>query len=218
MKIKTSIINIEIEYLLFIVILISIFSIHFRIYMKLYFIYYLFIVFHELSHVFIAAILGKKVYQLKFSLAGACAVFNDNFEENSLKQIIINIIVYFAGPISNFLFAFFFKENQMIFEINLFLFFVNLLPIFPLDGFKILKNLLYLFKYKKIIKFNIEKFIKILQWLLLFFLFSVSILQIIKYYNPTILIFLMYIYIINKEEKEKINVGKIIKNIENKKM
>ena len=213
MKIKTRIINIEIEYLLFIVILISIFSTHFRIYMKLYFIYYLFILFHELSHIFIAALLDKKINSLKFSVAGACAVFNDEFEVENLKQIIKNIIVYIAGPISNFMLAIFFRYNKMIFEINLFLFIINLIPIFPLDGFKISKNFLLLLKYFRLIKFDIEVFQKILQMIFIFALFIISIIQIIEYYNPTILIFLFYIYIINKQEKSKIDIGKIIKNI-----
>lgn len=213
MKIKTRIINIEIEYLLFIVILISIFSTHFRIYMKLYFIYYLFILFHELSHIFIAALLDKKINSLKFSVAGACAVFNDEFDVENLKQIIKNIIVYIAGPISNFMLAIFFRYNKMIFEINLFLFIINLIPIFPLDGFKISKNFLLLLKYFRLIKFDIEVFQKILQRIFIFALFIISIIQIIEYYNPTILIFLFYIYIINKQEKSKIDIGKIIKNI-----
>lgn len=206
MNIKTSIVNIEIEWLLFIIILISVFSAHFRGFIKLYFIYYLFIVFHELSHVFIASILGRKVKKIKLLTAGACAEFEDLFGTYDFNQNIINIFVYIAGPLSNFILALIFKNNLMIFQINMFLAVINLIPIFPLDGYNILKNLLYLLKNFKIFKINVKLILKISEIVFVFFLSLISIFQIFVYYNPSLILFILYIYIINKSEKQKTNI------------
>ena len=134
MYFKNKILNIEIEWLFFLTFLTSIFSLKARNYLKGYFLCYLFILFHELAHIFLAAILGKKIQCLKLSLTGACAKFNYDFNyTRNRKECIQNIFIYLIGPISNLVLAFIFKKDIMIFQINLVLAFVNLIPIKPLD-------------------------------------------------------------------------------------
>lgn len=217
MKIKTMYFDIEIEWLLVITILISIFSPTINKILETYYICYLFILFHELSHVFVAAIIGKKILKFKLSLAGVCAEFkrDDYTKDKSKIKCLMNILVYLAGPISNFILAFLFKNNVMIFQINLFLGIINLIPVRPLDGFNILSNILSIkqsnnFKKKSL---NKEKLLEYIEYFLMFALLVISILQIIYLKNPSILLFIVSLYILNSTQKNELDINRILQNV-----
>lgn len=202
MNIKTPLLNIEIEPLFLTVIFITILSSIFRQYITSYFICYLFIFFHELSHMFVASILAKEIDKFKFSISGVSIKFKENsYFKNKKIENIKNMAIYFAGPLSNLLLAYLFKSNKMIFNINIFLALVNLLPIFPLDGYNILKNIFFIMNGKENKIKNIFKIIYIITFVIVL---SFAIIQIIITKNPSIFIFLIYIYIINqKNNKER---------------
>lgn len=207
MKIKTPYFTLEIEILFIITLLISIFSLNFRNYLSNYYICYLFILFHELSHMFVASIFGKEINQFKLSLSGVNISFKEEYLNSMNIFKIKNILIYAAGPLSNILLSILFINNKMIFSINIFLAILNLLPIYPLDGYNILECILNIF-------FNVEKcniIIDIISKFLFLLLFILAIFQLIILKNPSILIFLIYIIILNESYKEERKIKQIIK-------
>lgn len=208
MKIKTPFLVLEIEILFIIVIFISIFSSTFFDYILNYFICYSFILFHELSHMFMASVFGKEIDIFKFSISGV----NIKFKEESHKKninILKEILIYIVGPFSNVFLAMLLKNNIMIFQMNLFLAFINILPIYPLDGYNILRNILYIFFSKK--KSNIilectNKFVFIIMLV-------IALLQVIFLKNPSIIIFSIYIFFIKQNSKKDRRYKEILDTI-----
>ena len=208
MKIKTPFLVLEIEILFIIVIFISIFSSTFFDYILNYFICYSFILFHELSHMFMASVFGKEIDIFKFSISGV----NIKFKEESNKKninILKEILIYIVGPFSNVFLAMLLKNNIMIFQMNLFLAFINILPIYPLDGYNILRNIFYIFFSKK--KSNIilectNKFVFIIMLV-------IALLQVIFLKNPSIIIFYIYIFFINQNSKKDRRYKEILDTI-----
>lgn len=198
MKIKTPFFTLEIEVLFLIIILVAILSTTFRNYISSYFICYLFILFHELSHMFLAAVLGKEIDNFKFSVSGVSIRFKYNSIQTYKLKTLQEIFIYLAGPFSNLFLAMLFSNNSMIFQINLFLALINLLPIYPLDGYNILKSILNN-------KYNIKNtllFLSIVSKIMFILLTVLAIIQIILFKNPSILIFLIYVYIIDQANKK----------------
>ena len=175
---------IEIENLFIIVLISFFFSDKIKLFLTSYFVCYLFIVFHELSHIIFASIFGKKIRKLKLSIAGVCVVFNNN---DGLK-IIKKIIIYLAGPLGNIILALLFRNIDFVFEINIFLAILNLMPVYPLDGYNILNCILT--------SLNKISYLKSIETFFLSFLLVISIIVFFMYYNPSLIIFFMYVILI----------------------
>ena len=175
---------IEIENLFIIVLISFFFSDKIKLFLTSYFVCYLFIIFHELSHIIFASIFGKKIRKLKLSIAGVCVVFNNN---DGLK-IIKKIIIYLAGPLGNIILALLFRNIDFVFEINIFLAILNLMPVYPLDGYNILNCIL--------ISLNKISYLRSIEPFFLSFLLVISIIVFFMYYNPSLIIFFMYVILI----------------------
>lgn len=191
MKINTSLFKIEIEWLFITTLIVSIFSYKVKNYLSNYYICYIFILFHEMAHIFIGTICGAKVSKLKLSLAGV----NINFDKNVINLNISNfkkILIYLAGPISNFILAAMFRDIKMVFEINIFLGILNLIPIYPLDGY----NILNIIDSNNIITKNVEKII-------IFIFIIISVIQIMLYKTVSFALFTLYIFLISKMHKKQ---------------
>lgn len=184
---------IEVENLLIIILISFFISDKIKLFLTSYFVCYLFIIFHELSHIIFATIFGKKIIKIKLSLAGICVTFS-----NEYLSVIKRIIMYLVGPISNFVLALIFNNIDFIYEVNLFLGILNLLPIYPLDGYNILLAILDLVNKSNYINFIERVFISSLLFI------SISIF--LLYFNPSLLIFVTYILLIKNISK---NHGKI---------
>ena len=173
---------------------------------------YLFIIFHELAHLTITLLFGKEIENFKFSLSGVCIElkkkrFDLKGNKRLKKENIEEIILYLAGPISNIILAYIFNNNKMICEINIAFAIINLLPIFPLDGYNILDNLLELFSMR--LKKR-EVILEILSNILIFILFFVGIVQLLFLFNPSIIMFSLYVFLIqfnNKKRQKFTNYG-----------
>ena len=135
MKIKIFGVVLEIKYSFLVLIIISFLSSIFRNYMYYYFACYLFIIFHELSHIFVASIFKCKLKKVEISICGMSA--NIELTKSKLK----NIIIFLAGPLSNAILFIIFINNQFISKINIILAIINLIPIFPLDGYRIFREI-----------------------------------------------------------------------------
>ncbi|MDD2628050.1 MAG: M50 family metallopeptidase [Clostridia bacterium] len=194
MKLKIKDLIIEIEYILLISIVISCISRRVFSYLDMYYICLLFVIFHELSHIFIANIVNKKLRKIKITVGGCTAIFKNEYHQYKEKNI-NEILVLIAGPLSNGILALIFRNISFVFEINIFLMFLNLLPIYPLDGYRITEILLKIWLLD-----NYKKRKKILNRISITCLLLLSILVILIlliYKNISGLMFLVYLVLIN---------------------
>lgn len=108
---------------------------------------FLWIIFHEIFHYFVAKNLGLRVENFKIHPLGTTVELSE-FDELSLKE---ELIICLSGPIANLMMAatFFvlngsiggyFVQNSM--EVNLVLGIFNLIPAYPLDGARIIRIIL----------------------------------------------------------------------------
>lgn len=205
MKIKTPLFNIKIDILFIVVMFVFFLSPKLIKFFSSFFICYLFIIFHEASHMLIATILGKDIDTFYISLFGVSVCFKKNkyeIKKKVKKDYLKESLIYIAGPLSNFLLATIFKNIRMIFDINVFLGILNLIPIYPLDGYNILKNILLI----KIKKDRVERIINLFNFLFLIALLIIGIICLVLLDNPSLIIFLIYLLIIeNTNIKYKIN-------------
>ena len=184
---------------------------------NIYFIFIISILLHEMAHMIVGVCLGLKIKKIMFNPLGVCLEFI-GYRENkkTIKRIIINL----SGPLFNFIFAIIishlnieYKLKIDLFYTNLLLGIFNLLPIIPLDGGKILKEILSIkFGYKNanIYSMNISKI------LLIFISLSYSILifKIKNVFLFFIIIYLWYLQIIEEKKlRTLIRVYNIIDNV-----
>lgn len=148
------------------------------------------IIIHELGHIISAMIFKWKIDKVIILPFGGLTKFNTTIN----KPIIENLIVSISGPLLQIIFYLIFKPylNK---EINTFILLFNLLPIFPLDGFKILKNIVYLFIPFK----SANKILLLLSYIISFIL-------LILYHNLIIYMVIFLLIIRNIQEYYKQNI------------
>ena len=210
MRLKLKEFNIYIDETILIVSFLCVIFKGIREYFENYFVCFLFITFHEFAHMFIASVFGIKTKRLCIRISGL-NINLDNRNKKGLKWLII----FLAGPVSNILLAIIFNNISMVYTINLALAIINLIPIYPLDGYNILEIILEMvFQNKKSIK-NIQKTLKNMVIILLVIL---GIYQFVFLRNVSII--LMIFYIIIQSSSPRNNSGsrmyqKYYKNITN---
>ena len=178
------------------------------------FLYYIpFIIIHELTHCFVARLLGYSINSIKMLPFGVSASYNEEFI-NPLDDILISI----SGPLINFIFFVIFsilsQKNTyflILSQSNLILAVFNLIPGGFLDGGRILKNLLkiYISFYSAYSINNINGII--LGCLIVFAVFLVPIS-----FNSVILIPMAFFFIYTGYTSQKQIIINIIKDSLNK--
>ncbi len=107
---------------------------------------FFFIALHEISHLVVVKLMHIKTGEFKLHCLGATLEIKD-YNNLPLKE---QIIICLAGPVFNilmsiifFILSYFLKDDLllMIVEVNLVLAIFNIMPIYPLDGFKLLEAL-----------------------------------------------------------------------------
>ena len=147
----------------------------------------LFTLFHEFGHIIMGLIFKYKIEKIIILPLGCLTIFNKRINDNIFKNLLLTIM----GPIFQIILFLFIKDEVYI-KYNLIILIFNLLPIYPLDGSKILLNIIYLIMpFINANKFSLLISIIFLVLLVLFrptsliiyFIFVVYIIQIIKEYK-----------------------------------
>lgn len=187
----------------------------------LYFILMIFALFHELSHLIVGLMLGFKPYIFEIKPIGYSVAFNNPIDDYNKKikngnmLELKKILVYMAGPFFNFglaLFFNYFEYNTELIYANILLFLINLFPIYPLDGGRILKSFICLFAGMKNSYIIVKK---VSFYFFIVFLVICSFL-VIKVNNYGILLAIIYLFLIKYNESKmlnkKIRVYNVIEN------
>ena len=158
---------------------------------------FIFILLHELGHAITGIILGLKIKKININVFGLSIEFENYGKERINNKIIIDM----AGPFINiisFIIAVKFKNEEIVY-INILLAIINLLPIYPLDGGRIVKNLLLKkHNYKQVINYT-EKISKDT----LIIITAVSSLVILYIKNFGIFLVIIYLWSIALKEWRK---------------
>lgn len=196
------------EIILDLKIIIFIIIFYFSKQLKIYFLFMIFALIHELSHIFIARLLGNKLKKFKIMPIGFSIYIKTNLEDYNKKILkgskynLNKILIYLAGPLTNIVVVFFvYVINKNLLEIiyiNIIIAVFNMLPIYPLDGSKILRNALKIFfKNEKAYYYtNIVSNLALIICSIIFFLISIYLK------NFIILIIIMYLWYVGIKENQ----------------
>ena len=163
----------------------------------------LFAIIHELGHLIAGLALGMKPESIKLMPYGLSLSFklipkdyNKKVGEGNLLEI-KKVIVAAAGPLTNLLIILIVSyinlnlfSNIMIIYANFLIMIFNLIPIYPLDGGRILRGIIHMIVGKK----EAEKYINIISFitlLIISFFASIGI-----YYIKNISLFFIIIFLI----------------------
>lgn len=126
---------------------------------KIYGILMLFAFIHELGHMIVGILLGFKPNKLEIMPYGVSVGFNVKCEDYNKKikkgnmLAIKKLIIALAGPLANFIITiiflmvninFFGIERELVIYSNILIGIFNLIPIYPLDGGRAIKNILHI--------------------------------------------------------------------------
>ena len=109
------------------------------------------IIIHELGHIIAASLFKWNIKKVKIMPFGGLTIFEDLINKSTFEEI----IVLLSGPGLQFINYLIFKDITPYFNYyNYGLFIFNMLPIYPLDGYKLFSIMLNKYiPYKKTIKF-----------------------------------------------------------------
>ncbi len=155
---------------------------------------------HEIGHFLSAYLLGINVYKIYFYPYGGESRFNMDLNESILKEFIILIMGPVAQCIIYFILiktSFFNNYIYIIKNIHYSILIFNLLPIYPLDGGRLL-NLLFniKFSFKRSILLSIY-----FSYIMIFILIMIEFPNILKI--NILLIILLLLYKVTLEYKKK---------------
>ena len=160
------------------------------------FISFIFVILHELAHYLAARYFGYTGFDIELLPVGA-RIYLKELEEASINE---DIIISLAGPAMNLILALLFYcfKNYELFYSNFALGIINIIPLTPLDGSRVLKNVLQKkFNYRKanILSIYVSFFIGFLLELFCIFLY------IKNSFNVTVALFTLFTLFFTFQEK-----------------
>lgn len=170
----------------------------------------LFALIHELGHLLMGLLMGMKPEKIELMPFGVSISFKIKVEEYNKKikkgnlLEIKKMVVALAGPLTNFIIIIITNnlkidifKSLMIIYTNFLIMIFNLLPIYPLDGGRILKGILH-------INFGIrtsEFYINIISKIMIAIITILSSILILYVHNVAILFIDLYLwYLVLKED------------------
>lgn len=147
--------------------------------------FYLALVIHELGHIIMILLFKKKIEQLEISPIGGILFINGCQNDRNYKEFLI----YLGGPLASGLYYFYVMnqfDNYLLIQSAFYIFILNLIPIYPLDGARLIRIFFQeVIWYKLAMKISmilsiVVSFVLIYRWInnyfyvaiLLFFLFK----------------------------------------------
>lgn len=167
------------------------------------------------GHIFAGLLLKLKPKKLSIMPFGLAVTF----ESYEYKKLVENkkIVIAFAGPLTNILISIvllFIQMDQNLKQImiysNILVAVFNLIPIYPLDGGRILKGVI-----RKKCEDNIkaDTIVNKISNILVIILTAVSSILILYLKNISVLFVIIYLWILVIKENKRFNIKKKIKNM-----
>lgn len=194
---------------------------------EIYSILMLFAFLHELGHLLAGVILGFKPQSMSINPIGLSINFEIKPEDYNMKIKMGNIlalkklIIAISGPLINFIIAvicgifsinLFNIETEFVVYSNILIGMFNLIPIYPLDGGRILKNLLHIITGLE----NTYNYTNLISNISIIILSVFSSIIILYVRNISIILIIGYLwYLVIKENKlyaQKMRIYQIINN------
>lgn len=177
---------------------------------ELYAMIMIFALIHEFGHLLAGVIMGMKPEKIEVMPFGVSISFKINVDEYNEKirngnvLEIKKIIVALAGPITNFIIILIscnlnldLIKSMLIIYTNFLIMIFNLLPIYPLDGGRILKGILHIIVGKR----NAEKYINTISIIMVIVITAVFSILILYIQNISIFLIDIYLwYLVIKED------------------
>lgn len=167
----------------------------------------LFAFIHELGHMFAGIILKLKPKSLSFMPFGISITF-ETYEYEKLIEI-KKILIAIAGPLTNLIVCIITvflhiedKTKELIIYSNILIGLFNLIPLYPLDGGRILKGIIRL-KHKKI---QSDRIVNKISNILIIVLTAIASIMILYLKNIAILFVIIYLWMIIIKENKKYNM------------
>lgn len=191
---------------------------------EIYVIMIFFAVVHELGHLLMGLMLKMKPERIELMPFGLSISFKVNVQDinkkrgNGNQQVFKEILVASAGPLTNliiliFTYVFFGNSNfsSLVIYANLLILIFNLLPIYPLDGGRILNGILHILFGRleaRSLSFDISMVVTIV-------LTAVSSIGILYFHNIAIFLIVLYVWlIVLKENIIYSRIKKLYQNME----
>ena len=190
---------------------------------ELYALVMLFALIHELGHLLCGVILDFEVENFEIMPLGFSVEFKPNVKDYNKKIMKSNILtvkklcINLAGPMANFIIiivSYLFKLQDIIIFSNLIILIINMIPIYPLDGGRVLKNVLKLLLGNK----KALKCTNTISNVAVIMLTIISSIGIYYYKNIAILFAIIFVWLLILKENKKFNTyNKIYKAIDKEK-
>lgn len=174
-------------------------------------------VIHELGHVVMGLIMGLKIEKIEIMPLGLSVSFKLNIDDYNKKIKKGNVLqlkkiaIAAAGPLTNFIILlmvlytninFKIVSNEILAYANILIMLFNLLPIYPLDGGRILKELLHIFEGSIKSKAYIRKVSKAVM-ILITMIASIAVMYL---KNIAIFFIVIYLWVVVIKENRKNNI------------
>ena len=188
---------------------------------KIYGIIMLFSIFHELGHMLAGIILGFKPDTIEIMPFGLSISFKSK-QENYNKKIgnatlltLKKTIIAISGPFTNLDFILIFSifpnsilgmERELIIYANIIIGIFNLIPIYPLDGGRIVKNIVNIIYGRK----EAYEYANLISNITISILTAISSILILYLKNIAILLIISYLWILVIKENKKYKNKKLL--------